>query len=184
MISTGWVDSSIKADPNPLKRNKLLIDETYLANMRERESIFKFIIQTFVFDPKDTVSASKYPILLLGYDSAPLATELSQWNYPVTLAVVGKREENAVKKIMVRHNGTFKITYGSSTGEKIMAWTDINSRLNNAKKFEYINFLVTKCEILVLSIKSAKLRERILKEIKNVNEETKFGGTPLIIMYH
>jgi len=185
MINQGWVDSSIHADPNIQLSEKLLLDENYLANMRERESIFKFIIQTFVFDPNDFPNFNdKYSILLFGYNAVALATELSQWKYPVILTVRNKKEEKAAKKVMERHNGDFKITQGSVDGEKIIVWRDENKALTNAKKFEYIKFLSQRCQILIVSTKSKIIRERILKEIKTANKVDKYSGTPLIIIYN
>jgi len=185
MDKNDWIDSSIHADPNIQMMDKLLLDENYLANMRDRESIFKFIIQTFVFDPNDFPNFNdKYSILLIGYNAVALATELSQWKFPVILAVRNKKEQNAAKKVMDRYGGNFTITQGSVNGEKIIVWRDENKALTNDKKFEYLKFLSEKCQILIVSTKSKKIRERILKEIKTVNQVDKFGGTPLLIIYH
>lgn len=178
-----WIDSSIKADPNPQLRAKLLEDDEYLANMREREPIYKFIIQNFVFDPNDVLCYSKHPILLLGYESTPLACELSQWRYPVTLVLANFFEEVDAKKIMARHNGNVKIARSGEGHGKIVAWID-NGKMSGGNKMEYIKYLSQKCGVLIISTPSSEFRERIMKEIKNVAYSTKFGGTPLLIIYN
>lgn len=177
-----WIDSSIQADPNPQARAKLLEDDEYLANMREREPIYKFIIQNFVFDPNDFMSYGKYPILLMGYESAPLAAELSQWKYPVTLVVRNFFEAADAKKIMDRHNGVVNIVRGGVSGAKIIAWTG-DDNMREQTKMDFIKYLSNRCNVLILSLPGLKIRERIKKEIKNSTEIRTFGGTPLIIIH-
>lgn len=185
MVNEGWIDSSIGAEKRPQFRDRFLDEDNYMANMRNREAIFKFIIQTFVFDPSDFPQNNpKYPVLLLGYNSIPLATELSQWKFPVTLMVKDDKEEKAAKNVMKRYNGDFKITKGNINGEKIIVWSDDNRAWSTERKFEFVKTLNDRSQILIVSSFSPALRDKIRKEIKNIDYVDKFVGNPLLIIFH
>jgi hypothetical protein len=182
-----WVDSSPKIELRP-QLTKYLPDEKYLANLRVREPIFKYIIQNFKFNPLMFLDAIKYPVLLLGYYSTPLAIELSQWNYPVTLIVKTAEEIGRVKANMERHAGIMRELfyynyYSGVPASKIIVWVDDDFSIPEERKSEWIKYLKTRCQFLILGLKESPDIENIIEGIKGVAVRRKYGDYYFVVTY-
>lgn len=182
-----WVDSSPTTERRP-QSVKYLPDEKYLANLRVREPIFKYIIQNFKFDPLRLLDAMKYPILLLGYYSTPLAIELSQWNYPITLIVKTVEEIARVKANVERHAGIMRELfyynyYVGTPSSRIIVWIDDDPSMPDNRKLDWIKYLKTRCQFLICGIKGDSNTEKIIRQISGVSVKRKYGDYYLMIAY-
>lgn len=182
-----WKNSSPMAERRPQLR-KYLPDEKYLENLRFREPAFRFIIENFKINPSDILDCIKYPILLLGFYSTPLAIELSQWGYPTTLIVKTLEEIGRVKANSQRHAGNMRELfyynyYVGVPASRIIVWVDDDYSIPEDRKLEWLKYLKTRCQFLIAAIKGDKLHEEITRSTKNAASYKKYGDYYLIINY-
>ncbi len=96
-IQPGWTPSESKVG----KLSDTLGDEEYHDSLSIHNSLWRYIINRY---PKE----SQAPLLILGYETLPVAIELSQWTYPITYVVGNQAEVDQVKRDAERQAGTFK----------------------------------------------------------------------------
>lgn len=97
----GWADNSYHAS-RTLEEANYLGDEEYHDSLGVHNPLWRYIIDRY----RQEWDA---PIICLGFSSLPLAIELSQWTYPVSLVVQNEREIKQAESDAKRQAGSFQI---------------------------------------------------------------------------
>lgn len=96
----GWTPSGYKPSRN-MEEASYLGDEEYSDRLGVHNPLWRYIIKRYTTE-------SDAPLLVIGYESLPLAIELSQWTYPINLVVKNEYEKGKAKSDALRQAGTFK----------------------------------------------------------------------------
>lgn len=192
--NAGWQDSSFNITQQDAETRLVFLDDkTWQAHMQSKEGAFKFIIQNFVFDPnnKDDIlngTPSKYPILCLGYTLMPLAVELSQWKYPVKLIINDSRQMKGVTVNSEQYAGEIdKIEcynyYLGVDSSRVIVFFDDDPYIDREHLADYLAYLKTRCQVLVIGLIDDGEIETILRHHKNVSFRGMSGPYHLFISY-
>lgn len=183
-----WIDSSSQADQYPQYRENFT-DEEYLRNLRIREPAIRYIIQNFIINDKDPLDYLNYPVLLIGVRSFPMGIELSQWGYPITLCVRNYEEERVANKNASIQNGRFtkimKYDYRKGVKEsKIIIWINDDKSIPEEHIEGWIDYLKTRCQVLIFAVKKTKNNFRIINNLKNCTHQQLTSDYYFGISYH
>lgn len=189
-----WADSSFnisKADAET--RLVFLDDKEWERHMSMKEAAFKFIIQNFVFDPNkadDILNGLpfKFPVLCLGYTLMPLAVELSQWKYPVTLIINDQRQIKGVNVNSEQYDGQNieTLCYNYYIGvprSRIIVYFDDDPYIERKHLADYLRYLKTRCSTLIMGIVDDYDTPNILSWHKNISYKGDSGPYKLFISY-
>lgn len=96
----GWTDNSYHAS-RTLEEANYLGDEEYHDRLGVHNPLWRYVINRYR-EEWDT------PIIVMGLESLPLAIELSQWTYPVSMVVRNEKEIKQAESDAKRQAGTFR----------------------------------------------------------------------------
>jgi hypothetical protein len=185
--NAGWVDSSPRAD-QMIKYRNYLTDEEYLASLVFKGPLIDFITDNFKIDPYNPLSYMKFPVLVLGVQSTPLAIEISQWSYPTTLVVktyadVRNVQANSTKfggEIDdLRHFNYFKACPAS----KIIVWVDDDLEIPRERIKKWLEYLREQSYLVVAALKKSKETLEIIDRMKGLSVKKSYGNYFLVISY-
>lgn len=189
-----WQDSSFNISKEDVETRLVFLDDKqWQAHMQMKEDAFKFIIQNFKFDPNeadDILSGTryKYSVLCLGYTLMPLAVELSQWEYPVTLIINDQRQVKGVEVNAEQYDGRIEnaMCYNYYIGvpqSKIIVYFDDDPYIERQELHKYLKYLKSRCGVLIMGIIDDYDTPDLLSHHKNVSSRGNCGPYKLFISY-
>lgn len=192
--NAGWADSSFNITEQDMETRLVFLDDKmWQAHMQTKEAALKFIIRNFIFDPNnadDILNGTRYkfPILCLGYTLMPLAVELSQWKYPVTLAINDSRQMKGVTVNSEQYAGEIEKTlcynyYLGVDGYRIIVFFDDDPYIDRRLLADYLKYLKSRCHVLVMGLIEDYDTKDILSKHKNTSHKGKSGPYELFISY-
>lgn len=145
-----WKDSSPHAGYN---RNQLK-DEEYHLTLAYHNPLWRYVTQRFT-------NEAACPVTVLGYDSIPLAIELSQWTYPVTYITDTHEGVEKAKKDCEIQAGSFKDFYYFDFGKncpasRIVLFIGLLQEIPDDEIIEFLEMLLRRCREVVCGVPNIK----------------------------
>ena len=153
----GWKDTGSKVGYN---RGQLK-DETYDQTLAIHDPLWRYIIQRY---PKE----AQCPIVVVGYNSIPIAIELSQWTYPVTYMTSSYEGVKKAERDNEIHAGNFKQMYYCDFLEtfprcRVVTFINTLGLLSTPKLYSFLDMALRRSQEVVASEKDTKNWFDILK---------------------
>lgn len=123
-IQRGWQQSGYKAFQNYGQ----LSDEEISGSLQLHDPLWRYIVRHY---PKEVYGQNLATVNVLGYQSLPIAIELSQWQYEVTFLTPYQEHLKLAKKDYEIHAGFIKTNY----------WFNFYNNVPNASVTTFIGIL-------------------------------------------
>jgi hypothetical protein len=185
--NAGWKDSSPRAD-QMIKYRNYLTDEEYLASLVFKGPLIDFITDNFKIDPYNPLSYTRFPVLVLGVQSTPLAIEISQWSYPTTLVVKTYQDVRNVEANSTKFGGQIEDLrhfnyFVACPTSKIIVWVDDDNEIPRERIKKWLEYLREQSFIVISALKKSKETQEIIDSMEGVSVKKSYGNYFLVISY-
>ncbi|MBK9272887.1 MAG: hypothetical protein IPM48_14985 [Saprospiraceae bacterium] len=168
-IQKGWEDSSPRVGINKEYKpeNERLLDEEYDRVLAVHDPLWRDIVLRY---PKESES----PLVVVGYNSIPIAIELSQWTYPVTFVTSEYKGVKRASEDGKIHAGTFQNIYycdylKTLPRGRVISFRNTLTHLPDTTLFEFLDMALRRSHEVVASEKNIKNWYALLKDRYDVN---------------
>ena len=154
----GWTNSSYKPS-RTLEEANYLGDEEYHDRLGVHNPLWRYIISRYSKE-------SEAPLMVIGFDTLPLAIELSQWTYPINLVLKNEEEIKRAKSDAQRQAGFFKSisTSEAHSSNRVAIFIGIIDHMPDRDVREYIDFLLKGVKEVVCAVRPNRDWRSILGE--------------------
>lgn len=138
----------------------MLKDEEYKKTNYEHRKLWGYIVNHYKKE-------AQCPIVVAGYDSIPIAIELSQWGYPITFLTDSLEGVKKARKDCQTHAGTFKellhFEFGKNVPRsRLVTFLGILEQMEDDEIPDFISMLLRRSQEVVCSVRVGRNWERIL----------------------
>lgn len=146
----GWRQNSSQAFDNYGQ----ITDEEISHSLELHDPLWRYIVRHY---PKEVYGENLAAINVLGYQSLPIAIELSQWTYPVTFLTPYPDHIRLAKKDYEIHAGFIKENichsfYKNVPNAAVVTFIGILHQLKEEDMYRFIDMLLRRCEEVVCSV--------------------------------
>lgn len=159
----GWKDASSRVG----SQRGQLRDEDYDKTLAIHDPIWRYIILHY---PREIYGSNIFPVVVCGYDSIPLAIELSQWTYPITFIAENEAVFKKAKRDLEIHAGSVKKGFSFDFTRNIpqgaiVCFIDILEAVKtNVGLFTHIDLMLRRTREIVCSVKNDRNWKELLED--------------------
>lgn len=152
----GWTNSSYRPSRN-LEEAGYLGDEEYHDRLGIHNPLWRHIIKRYTTE-------SEAPLIVIGFDTLPLAIELSQWTYPVHM-VVREDQMKRTESDAQRQAGTFKSLVSHierCPRSRVAIFIGIMDDMTDDEARKYIEYLLKGVREVVCAVREDRDWKKVL----------------------
>lgn len=173
---------------NPIdyeSRRKQFQDESFHKTLAVHDPLWRYIVKRYTKEIYDYQNIAN--VTVLGYDSLPIAIELSQWGYPVTFITDNYEEWKKAKKDCEIQSGKLKellwfdYTKNVPKGAIICFLGILDAFTGNLEAYSYIDLLLRRYREVICSLYYNKRLVNSLEEKYNI-KVMPYPADPLILL--